>query len=112
MSRADVRYVIEDGEELARQHPQTFEIPPLADRARLARGDLAKLVFKPTRKRDLTERIWVEVTDVHRLGYSTFYRGRLMNGPIAVDTGLAGGDELAFEPRHVIDILRSGGGAP
>jgi hypothetical protein len=110
MSPGDVRYVIEDGEELARQHPQTFEVPPLVYRDLLARGDLAKLAIAPTEKDGITERMWVEVTDVRRLGRSTFYSGRLANDPIATDTGLALGVELAFEPRHVIDIMRGAGG--
>jgi hypothetical protein len=110
MTGADVRYVIEDGEELARQHPLTFKVPPLVYRDHLAPGDLAKLVIAPTEKGGVTERMWVAVTDVRQLGRSTFYRGRLANAPIATDKGLALAEELAFEPRHVIDIMRGAGG--
>lgn len=102
MSAGALRYVLRDAEELARQHPQTFEIPPLVYRERVSPGDTVKLVFEPTRKRDLGERMFVRV-DAREADGS--YTGTLKNDP-TLNLGIGPGDLVRFEPRHVIDIYR------
>lgn len=102
MSAGALRYVIADAEELARQHPQTFRIPPLVYRQRVSPGDRVKLVFVPTRKPGMNERMWVRVDTCEADGS---YTGTLNNAP-TLDLGIRPGDLVRFEPRHVIDMAR------
>ncbi len=104
MSAGALRYVIADAEGLARQHPQTFRIPPLVYRERVSPGDTVKLVFAPTRKRGASERMWVRVDSCEADGS---YTGTLKSDPI-MNLGIGPGDPVRFEPRHVIDLYRSG----
>jgi hypothetical protein len=97
---------LDDGEELHRDAPTTFWIPPLADRQALKKGDLAKLVFRIAVDNDddpvTVERMWVIVTEC----WSGGYIGILDNEPDAItengDFWL--GAELPFEYRHIINI--------
>ena len=88
------RYTLVDVVERAEKF-STFSIPPLEERATLAPGDYAKLVF------DDAERMWVKVTRVNDDGS---YRGVLDNDPVIVE--LKPGAKVTFSPQHVCAILR------
>lgn len=95
-------HVLEDGEELNRQNPRTFFIPPRSVRAGLQPGDVVKLVFVDAAGADdeaFRERMWVEVTARVDGGYL----GRLDNEPRHI-VGLEVGDEVAFAPEHVVAV--------
>lgn len=104
-------YELHDGEEAARQNPDTFHIPPKAERVALKPGQhIAKLSFQ-LRKTDGTmgsgERMWVRILD--RKGAE--YIGRLDNDPFQGDDVLLRYDDLvSFESKHVIDICEANNG--
>jgi hypothetical protein len=93
-------FTLTDGEILAMQFPATFEIPDLIERITLEPGDIVRLGFEL----DLPigdyqgERMYVTVTERTPNGYI----GRVRSYPAFVD--LEHGDEVAFEPRHILDI--------
>ena len=97
---------LEDGEALHRQAPDTFWIPAAEGRARLHPGDLVKLVFRialdNSERPFSVERMWVIVRE--RVGNQ--YLGILDNNPYALEENdeLWSGVEIAFSPRHIIDI--------
>jgi hypothetical protein len=80
--------------------PATFWIPELIERQTLQAGDAAKLVFEGE---PFTERMWVVVQERAPGGR---YVATLDNHPVSLK-GLAFGDRIAFEARHVIDIRRA-----
>ena len=91
-------YDLIDGEERARQHPTTFKIPSADERRGVRPGDWCKLGFHADAG---VERMWVKVTSA---GDANAYAGSLDNKPTIVPLKL--GDEVAFEPRNILDILR------
>lgn len=95
-------YTLLDAEAQAHLHPDTFHIPERAERAALGLGTYAKLCFQGSAlPRPIHgERMWVTVTGTTASGR---YIGRLNNIPVFVP-GLALGDRIEFEPRHVLDI--------
>ena len=96
-------FVLVSGEKLARDNPNTFEIPPRKKRESLDVGHFAKLVFKPTDPdaSPLAERMWVKITSVG----SKNYEGTLANKPKAGLKGiLQWGDLVQFSPQHIIDL--------
>ncbi len=96
-----VRFTLEDGEALNREHPDTFWIPQKERREKLVKDDLVKLVFNLTDGRKIqAERMWVIVKAGDRSGYS----GVLDNDPYCTDQ-IKAGLEVSFMPRHVIDIF-------
>jgi hypothetical protein len=95
-----VGWRLEDAEEQNRIHPRSFFIPPERERKRLKPGELAKLVFLSDDPADPRgERMWV-IVDRAAGGR---YVGKLDNDPVVIK-GLAAGDEIHFEPRHVASI--------
>lgn len=91
------------------QYPKTFFIPPASRRARLAKGDLVKLLFVyaedwvPHIDGLHGERMWVKITGTK----APYLIGKLMNEPLGQDKNgwpLAWGDKVHFLPEHVIDI--------
>ena len=95
-------------EERAQAAPDTFAIPPLAEREALRPGDLAKLVFlddEPGRGPG-GERMWVEIDDV-TIRMDIAYGGVLRNSPVVV-AGLSFGDRVRFGPEHIADFERVG----
>jgi hypothetical protein len=88
-----------DAEERSRRYPDTFDQPPVIARHNIPVGGLAKLVFTDG---SAAERMWVRVTGVHP-GESPAYLGMLVNEPVTIN-GLDYGDNVGFDPRHVIDI--------
>ena len=96
---------LESGEDYHRAAPDTFQIPSLAAREGLQRGDYAKLIFRIARENDdhAYERMWVIVTRRTATGYV----GILNNEPslIAENPDFWLGSELPFSAKHVIDAL-------
>ena len=100
------KYRLRDGEAMHRESPRTFSIPRSEVRRDLAVGALAKLVFGLPRPADDgcgAERMWCQVTARQGRGYI----GRLVNRPLYVE-GLAYGDPVPFQPRHVVAIDTTG----
>ena len=97
---------LDDGEEVHREAPSTFWIPPAERRAALPAGAIVKLIFRLTLRDPATgeelvevERMWVTVDG--RTGLT--YQGRLDNDPYCT-SDLVSGAAVEFEPRHVIQI--------
>jgi hypothetical protein len=94
------------GEARHKATPDTFQIPPLATRNSLQRGDLAKLLFDIATHEEegpawCVERMWVRVLRVNKRGYV----GTLANVPVSGDpAALTHGSLVEFEPHHVIDV--------
>ena len=96
----DVSYVLDDGEQLHREFPDTFGIPSAKDRTNLKPGQIVKLMFRITAgKEELVERMWVIVARKDGSGFV----GELDNQPTLTDK-MRPGMPVRFEPRHVIDI--------
>lgn len=94
-------YVLDSGEALHAESPETFYLPSVEARRNLRPGALAKLVF---RGQDVdghmhVERMWVQVTQAG----GGNYRGILSNSPYYI-VGLNHGDDVPFRPEHVIQI--------
>jgi hypothetical protein len=104
-------YTLIDGEEMSREHPQTFEIPSLEEREGLRLGDYAKvgLVLDDAFVGPAGcggERMWFEIIARSVGGKKMLplvYRGKLANDPVVIK-GLAHGDLVTFSPRHVLSI--------
>jgi hypothetical protein len=96
-----------DGEQMNAEHPDTFRIPSEADRRSIKPGQLVKLMFAvpdPLAVDDgfVAERMWVSVTNIVSDTFTTF-NGTLANEPVVL-TKLNFGDQVLFQPRHIIDI--------
>ena len=101
---------LRSGEASHKAHPDTFWIPPLADRQNLRRGQAAKLIFEIDAQREdgsreeAAERMWVIVAE--RVG--DVYIGILDNQPAFVEAEgefyLRRGAEVPFRAEHVVDI--------
>ncbi|SPR98585.1 DUF2314 domain-containing protein [Cupriavidus taiwanensis] len=100
---------LDDGEPIAAAHPDTFWMPPRAERDALAAGQQVKLIFRilvadeDGNEEVHVERMWVNVTG--REG--ALYTGELDNQPYCTDE-MNPGMPLCFEARHVINIYREG----
>lgn len=96
-----------DAEKTATEHPKTFRIPRREYRYNCVKGDMVKLGFLMPEAMDNGcdgERMWVEVEETEGPdGARTGYRGALRNAPVYMD-GLSSGDEVVFEPRHILDF--------
>lgn len=94
-------FSLRDVEEAAREHPDTFKIPPLDERKNLGIGDFAKLIFESWAG---TERMWVKIYGVQFTNnVPAVYYGELDNNPVMIP--LARGTEIEFEPKHVAGIM-------
>ena len=92
---------LEDVEARQRIDPRRNPIPRRQDRASLEPGELVKLVFLLEAPQDVDgERMWVEV----EAAADGAFVGRLCNQPRYVE-GLAEGDRVPFEPRHVAALF-------
>jgi len=94
---------LDDGEALHAEAPVTFWIPDRTSRESVPPGHLVKLVFRmrgSAPDEDVSvERMWVQVVERSHAQY----RGLLDNDPFASEV-LKSGDEVYFEPRHIIQI--------
>jgi len=89
-----------DAAQSQRNYPYTFYKPSRATTARLGIGDLVKLIFEfdnPNPEGWSAERMWVIITERN----GDVFNGVLDNEPAQL-TGLAPGDPVAFEERHII----------
>ncbi|WP_090938733.1 DUF2314 domain-containing protein [Azotobacter beijerinckii] len=95
-----MKYTLDSGEELSREFPETFWMPPRDERENLLPGELVKLMFRISLEEDQhVERMWVIVKE--RKGNS--YIGVLDNDPYCT-AELRTGEEVEFCPEHVIQI--------
>ena len=83
-------YTLTNGEEMNRQHPDTFEIPTLRERKSLKPGKYVKLIFEEKDKP--SERMWVKVEYISDNGR---YIGTLANDPIIVSS-IRNEDEVIY----------------
>ena len=96
-----------DGEQINAEHPDTFWIPSESDRRSIKPGHLVKLIFAAADADDDdcdvgAERMWVSVTNIVDDTFTTF-TGTLANEPFEL-TNLKFGDQVIFQPRHIIAI--------
>ena len=99
-------WTLVDGEQRAREHPDTFEVPPRDQREQLGLGDFAKAIFvTPSMlQQNMGERMWLRVLERKQVGKGPItYRGQLDNSPHLV-SGLKAGDDVTFRPENVIAI--------
>ncbi len=100
------KYQLADVEARAKQYP-TFDIPSHNARYGVQPRHLVKLCFKDDLdpgEQPAAERMWVEVqAQLVDEENGMFYLGKLICDPMMV-RGLAIGDLVRFEPRHVIAI--------
>ena len=81
----DYGYVLDNGEDLNREAPNTFELPSRQSREDLRPGDFVKLIFRmsePENSEFAAERMWVQVKDVE----GSKFVGVLDNDPYALTT--------------------------
>lgn len=103
-------WLIRSAEQSHREHPKTFEIPPLEQRRSLGRGQAARLIFDIEGQDEngavelQGERMWVIVAE--RVGDGDV--GILDNQPACFEPSdglyLCFGAEVPFFPEHVIDV--------
>lgn len=101
---------LRDGEHSAREHPDTFDVPPREVRDNLRRLDLVKLIFDIEGQGENDEvevrgeRMWVLVAE----RVPPYYIGILVNEPDLVDPSsnfyLRPGCEVLFAPEHVVSV--------
>lgn len=92
---------LEDAEARKREAPYTFYKPSPGVVERLAPGDRVKLIFAfdaAGRNVPAAERMWVEVAGVD----GGRFTGLLRSEPVHI-RGLAAGDPVLFEARHIAD---------
>lgn len=95
-------YTLDDGEQIHLAHPDTYEIPPAAERENLLPGQIVKLVFRITHRGGLdVERMWVSVLERRGDGYL----GELDDDAFCAPE-IASGMKIHFQARHVIQIYR------
>lgn len=99
MKKSRSKYTLGNGVKMNAAHPDTFYIPSDADKAQLAVGDLAKLIFCPIDEEEGAERMWVEITDID----GDDMIGRLDNEPFWMDCP-SYGDTIKFRAKHIINI--------
>lgn len=98
-----VSYTLDDGAETHREFPDTFQIPPQAERESLRPGDLVKLIFRIELDNEAhVERMWVQVREVG----TVFCAGILENDPYCTEE-IRSGMRVEFHADHVIQIDRA-----
>ena len=91
---------LDNVEDRAAEHPDTFGLHPLAKREALVFGDFAKLIFVSDAP-PAGERMWVKVTEILDGGF----RGETVDD--AATMGIPAGTLVRFGPEHVCDIQLS-----
>lgn len=95
-----MEYVLDSGEELHLESPDTFHLPSRVARETLLPGELVKLIFRISTGTEVhIERMWVCIQSRTETGYV----GSLDNDPYCTDE-LRSGASIAFGPEHVIQI--------
>ena len=92
------------GEERSREHPDTFLVPDDTQKQAIRPGDSVKVgIEMGASKFGLGgERIWVDAKEVN---YPHFV-GTVTSAILTEDHGVADGDELSFEARHILAIQK------
>lgn len=95
------RYELEDPRPIAAAAPYTFFLPSPEMIAAVEAGDSVKLIFRgiPASPHWGAERMWVTVTEIGPQAWA----GTLDNDPDDLPQ-LKCGDEIRFEPHHIINI--------
>jgi len=95
-------YTLDSAVETHREFPDTFHIPPQAERESLRPGDLVKLMFRIQDGEFMhVERMWVIVEQAR----PEFYIGVLDNDPYCT-ADIHSGQKVQFHSDHVIEIDR------
>ncbi len=98
-----VTYTLDSGAATHGEFPDTFHIPPQAERENLRAGDLAKLIFRIEFDEEAhVERMWVRVAEVR----PEFYVGVLDNDPYCTEE-IRSGMRVEFQADNVIQIDRA-----
>ena len=96
-------YVLDNGEAIHREHPDTYWIPEKEARENLQAGQLVKLVFRMEETKGSenisVERMWVEVHSKNQ----KLYKGALDNDPSGSEC-VVDGQIVYFQACHVIGI--------
>tara|TARA_A100001391_G_scaffold197792_3_gene178486 strand:+ start:30224 stop:30841 length:618 start_codon:yes stop_codon:yes gene_type:complete len=93
---------LDDAQAVADENPYTFHKPSATAVSALTPGERAELIFlfdSDDPEAPTGERMWVEILSI---GDGVF-EGRLANEPLYIQ-GLAPGDTVRFETRHIIDV--------
>jgi hypothetical protein len=96
---------LEDVEQVAREHPETFFIPSKEERESQRIGDSVRLHFRlkePLPGEPQAERMWVTVTQQN--GLFKPYKGVLQNAPVFIED-LEEGTEVTFGPHHIAQTI-------
>lgn len=111
-----VDYELVDAQQLHREHPDTFDVPPRDSLAGLTAGDYVKVIFKVTNCPSAPsgcsgERMWIKLQScgMRAAGPGHPYRlyGYLANDPVYLrEQGVHYGTTIYFWSSNVIDILR------
>lgn len=97
-------YKLIDGWQRNKEHPATFQIPGPVELMGLATGVAVKLGVEregPTGESVTGERFWVEVTDLDRLMTGIVRQSDMV---FTQRHGVADGDTIFFERRHILGI--------
>lgn len=96
-------YILDNGEEIHNEHPESFYLPRIEERQNLVPGDIVKLIFRMEEKENSdelsVERMWVVVEEKSE----DYFVGIVDNDP-AGDVYVACGDKVVFQAKHVIQI--------
>jgi len=96
-----ITYTLDNAEDIAREAPETFYIPPRAEREKVESKKLVKLIFRiETETEAFVERMWVIVKEKTKDGR---YTGILDNDPYCTEE-IKSGLEILFGPEHIIAI--------
>ena len=96
-----ITYTLDNAEDIAREAPATFYIPPRAEREKIAAKKLVKLIFRmETETEAFVERMWVIVKEKTEDGR---FVGILDNDPYCTEE-IKSGLEVSFGPEHIIAI--------
>lgn len=87
------------GEERHKEHPESFEIPPLELRQSCEKGLMVKLLWEAANGKG--ERMWVEVDHRREDGK---YVGHLRNAPVVFRDCLKKDQQVVFGPENIICI--------
>lgn len=95
-----INYVLDNGEDLQQEFPETFYLPSRIEREALLPGELVKLIFRISTEKEVhVERMWVCVQSRTKDGYF----GLLDNDPYCTKE-LQSGAKVDFRPEHIIQI--------
>lgn len=98
------KYYLVNAVERNKKFPKSFIIPNKDDINNLNLDDNVKLIF------DDKERMWVKITEIlstQKNGIRTIkkLKGKLNNNPVIVK--IPENEYIEFEPKHIIDIMKS-----